>query len=191
MDFKVPLGDPAQLHRPLHRAEEPRRIERFLVLARQSGADPTLVLTKSDLAGVPEAEARRIEERLNGVPVYAVCAQTGRGMDALDECLRPAHTIVLLDMNLPTQRDGLTCLKRLRKRDADLKIVMVSGQQEIQTAIETMKMGACDYVVKPFDAARLLRSVQRAIQMRRITEGDFEIEALPETHRGERTAAAR
>lgn len=99
--------------------------------------------------------------------------------------------VVLLDMNLPTQRDGLTCLKRLRKRDADLKIVMVSGQQEIQTAIETMKMGACDYVVKPFDAARLLRSVQRAVQLRRITEGDFEVQALPETDRVARTAAAR
>ncbi len=85
--------------------------------------------------------------------------------------------VVLLDMNLPGQPDGLGCLKRLRKRDADLKIVMVSGQQEIQTAIETMKMGACDYVVKPFQSERLIRSVRRALQMRRIAEGDFEIAA--------------
>ena len=83
--------------------------------------------------------------------------------------------VVLLDMNLPTQRDGLTCLRRLRKRDADLKIVMVSGQQEIQAAIETMKMGACDYVVKPFDSARLVRSVRRAVELRRVAESDFEI----------------
>jgi FixJ family two-component response regulator len=114
-------------------------------------------------------------------------ADTFSALSAVDE----DTAVVLLDMNLPTQRDGLTCLKRLRKRDADLKIVMVSGQQEIQTAIETMKMGACDYVVKPFDAARLLRSVQRAVQMRRITDCEFEIEALSETERTERTAAAR
>jgi ActR/RegA family two-component response regulator len=112
---------------------------------------------------------------------------TFSALSAVDE----DTAVVLLDMNLPTQRDGLTCLKRLRKRDADLEIVMVSGQQEIQTAIETMKMGACDYVVKPFDGARLIRSVQRAVQMRRITEGDFEIEPLAETDRHERSAAAR
>ena len=87
--------------------------------------------------------------------------------------------VVLLDMNLPRQHDGLACLKRLRKRDADLKIVMVSGQQEIQTAIETMKMGACDYVVKPFSSERLLRSVQRALHFRHIEAGS-EIEPLAE-----------
>ncbi len=94
--------------------------------------------------------------------------------------VKESTAVVLLDMNLPSQREGITCLKRLRKRDADLKIVMVSGQQEIQTAVETMKMGACDYVVKPFDSARLIRSVKRAVELRRITEGDFEIEAMPE-----------
>jgi len=94
-----------------------------------------------------------------------------------------ATAVVLLDMNLPTARDGFACLRQLRKRAADLRIVMVSGQQEIQAAIETMKMGACDYVVKPFDSARLIRAVQRAVELRRITEGDFEFETVGEKPR--------
>ncbi len=98
--------------------------------------------------------------------------------------------VVLLDMNLSTPLDGLKCLKQLRKRDADLKIIMVSGQQEIQTAVETMKMGACDYVVKPFHTARLIRSVRRALEIRRITEGNFEIEPIPASTCSEITAAA-
>jgi len=89
------------------------------------------------------------------------------------------HTqVVLLDMNLPTQRDGLMALKRLHKSHGGLKIVMISGQQEIQTAIETMKMGACDYVVKPFETERLVRAVKRAVALQQITDGDFEIEPL-------------
>ena len=91
--------------------------------------------------------------------------------------------VVLLDMNLPSQRDGLMTLRRLHKSHSDVKIVMVSGQQEIQTAIETMKMGACDYVVKPFETARLIRAVKRAAELRRISDGDFEIEPLHDTER--------
>jgi len=113
-------------------------------------------------------------------------ADAAEALAAVDE----DTAVVLLDMNLPTQHDGLKCLKQLRKRDADLKVVMVSGQQEIQAAIETMKMGACDYVVKPFDNARLVRSVRRAIEIRRITEGNFEIEPVHEASRSEITAAA-
>ncbi|MCE9611881.1 MAG: glycosyltransferase [Chthoniobacter sp.] len=102
--------------------------------------------------------------------------------------LSEATAVVLLDMNLPTARDGFACLRQLRKRDADLKIVMVSGQQEIQAAVESMKMGACDYVVKPFDAARLVRAVQRAVELRRISEGDFEFASVRENSRPELVA---
>ena len=73
----------------------PRRIERYLVAAWDSGADPVLVLTKldvcDDLEKLAEAEAVAI-----GVPVHAVSNLTGEGIDELRALLRPARTFVLL-----------------------------------------------------------------------------------------------
>jgi ribosome biogenesis GTPase len=73
----------------------PRRIERYLVAAWDSGADPVLVLTKLDLLDDPgklvEAESVAV-----GVPILAVSNVTGEGMDAVRALLQPARTFVLL-----------------------------------------------------------------------------------------------
>ncbi len=73
----------------------PRRLERYLTAAWDSGADPVLVLTKLDVCDEPEklveAEAVAI-----GVPVLAVSNVTGEGIDEVRALLRPARTFVLL-----------------------------------------------------------------------------------------------
>jgi ribosome biogenesis GTPase len=73
----------------------PRRLERYLIAAWDSGADPVLVLTKLDVCEddgmLLEAESVAV-----GVPVIAVSNVTGEGVDAVRELLRPARTFVLL-----------------------------------------------------------------------------------------------
>jgi ribosome biogenesis GTPase len=73
----------------------PRRLERYLTAAWDSGADPVIVLTKLDVLDDPdklvEAEAVAV-----GVPVHAVSNVTGEGLDELRALLRPAKTFVLL-----------------------------------------------------------------------------------------------
>ncbi len=73
-----------------------RRIERYLATAWESGAEPVVVLTKADMC--PDAEARmaEIEAVAMGVPVLAVSAVTGAGLDALRAYLKPGRTAVLL-----------------------------------------------------------------------------------------------
>jgi ribosome biogenesis GTPase len=73
-----------------------RRLERYLALARESGADPVIVLTKADLAADIDAAIQRVEQIAHGVPVYAVSAQTGHGLAELQGCLRFGRTAVLL-----------------------------------------------------------------------------------------------
>ena len=73
----------------------PRRLERYLTAAWDSGADPVIVLTKLDVCDDPgklvEAESVAV-----GVPIYAVSNVTGEGIDAIRAMLRPARTFVLL-----------------------------------------------------------------------------------------------
>jgi ribosome biogenesis GTPase len=73
-----------------------RRLERYLALAWESGADPVIVLTKADLGADVDAAIHRVEQIAQGVPVYAVSAQTGHGLAELQGCLRLGRTAVLL-----------------------------------------------------------------------------------------------
>ena len=73
----------------------PRRLERYLIAAWDSGADPVVVLTKLDVCDDFEKLAEA-EEVAIGVPVLALSNVTGEGIDAVRELLRPARTFVLL-----------------------------------------------------------------------------------------------
>jgi ribosome biogenesis GTPase len=74
----------------------PRRLERYLTAAWESGAQPVVVLTKSDLVDDPEAEAAPVEAVAFGVPVHVLSNVTGDGVEALDQYLAPGRTIALL-----------------------------------------------------------------------------------------------
>jgi len=73
----------------------PRRLERYLTAAWDSGADPVIVLTKLDLCDDP-GKLVETESIAVGVPVFAVSNVTGEGIDDLRALLRPARTFVLL-----------------------------------------------------------------------------------------------
>ncbi len=74
----------------------PRRLERYLTLAWQSGAVPVVVLTKADLVENYDEQLTRAMQVAAGVDVYAVSAKTGFGFDVLGNYLAPGKTIVLL-----------------------------------------------------------------------------------------------
>ncbi len=73
-----------------------RRLERYLVAARESGAAPVIVLTKTDLSAEPEKEIGHVAEVAGGAPVVALSARTGVGLDGLDPWLKPGLTAALL-----------------------------------------------------------------------------------------------
>lgn len=74
----------------------PRRIERYLAAAWQSGARPVVVLTKSDLADDPQGQAKAIAALAAGCPVLTVSARQGHGLDALLAKVAPGETCVLI-----------------------------------------------------------------------------------------------
>ena len=74
----------------------PRRLERALVLAWQSGASPVVLLNKADVADDLAARRQQIEHVAPGVPVCVVAAKHGQGLEALAPWLLPARTVALL-----------------------------------------------------------------------------------------------
>ncbi len=73
-----------------------RRIERYLTVAWESGADPVIVKNKADLVRDPVAPLAAVEAVAPGVPVHALSAETGQGLDALAPYLRRGQTVALL-----------------------------------------------------------------------------------------------
>jgi ribosome biogenesis GTPase len=73
-----------------------RRLERYLVATRNSGAAPVIVLTKADLSTSPEKQAQSVADVAGGAPVIVLSALTGAGLDKLDPWLAPGMTVVLL-----------------------------------------------------------------------------------------------
>jgi len=73
-----------------------RRIERYLVTAWESGAQPVVLLTKADLCDDPDARVREVEAVASGAPVHATSARQNHGLDVLGQYLRPGRTVALL-----------------------------------------------------------------------------------------------
>jgi ribosome biogenesis GTPase len=73
-----------------------RRLERYLILARESGAQPAVLLTKSDLARDPEEARAAVEAVAADVPVHVLSSLSGEGLDAVRAYLRPGVTAALL-----------------------------------------------------------------------------------------------
>jgi ribosome biogenesis GTPase len=73
-----------------------RRIERYLVTAWESGAQPVVLLTKSDLADDPDSRVREVEAVASGAPVHATSARQNHGLDVLRQYLQPGRTVALL-----------------------------------------------------------------------------------------------
>ncbi|MGD1907047.1 MAG: ribosome small subunit-dependent GTPase A, partial [Leptolyngbyaceae cyanobacterium] len=74
----------------------PRRIERYLVMAWESGANPVIVLSKADLCPDLTAACATIEAIALGVPIHGISVANGTGLDALEQYLSPGQTIALV-----------------------------------------------------------------------------------------------
>jgi DNA-binding NtrC family response regulator len=70
--------------------------------------------------------------------------------------------VVFLDIKLPGI-DGVETLRRIRKTRPDLPVVMMTAYQTVDSAVESMRLGACDYLIKPLDNTRIKEVVKHAL----------------------------
>lgn len=85
------------------------------------------------------------------------------GPSGLKAAEDPGVDLALLDVRLPG-RDGLDVLREIRKRRPDLPVIMMTAYGTLQVAVEAMKLGAYDYIGKPFDMDEVLLVVEKALE---------------------------
>jgi putative nucleotidyltransferase with HDIG domain len=98
-----------------------------------------------------------------------VVGTAGNGEDAFNELRREHYDIVLTDLKMPGL-DGIGLMQRVRNEGVPVKIIMMTGFGTVETAVEAMKKGAFDYILKPFkpeDVVRLLRRAWDKLRLER------------------------
>lgn len=109
----------------------------------------------------------------------------GSGREAMEKLSGPEYDLVVSDIRVPTP-DGLEILKWLAANRPDTIVIMMTAFGDVKTAVEAMKSGADDYLIKPFPLDELLLQVQRFLERRRteqlkdLREKDFESLAYDE-----------
>lgn len=84
------------------------------------------------------------------------------------------YDLAIIDIHLP-DRDGISLMKELRSLDGIVPVVMVTASKDVENAVEAMKLGALDYLVKPFNVDELKVVVEKGLQTKRLKE---EVEQL-------------
>ena len=101
------------------------------------------------------------------------------GRKALKKIRMHSPDLVLLDIRLP-EMDGMKVLKRLKKIDKDLIAIMLTACGGVKDAVHSMKLGAFDYITKPFDNEEIVLNIKRAFQTRYLNR---EVEEVKENIR--------
>jgi two-component system response regulator AtoC len=117
-----------------------------------------LILVVDDDAGLREALRVILEEDYEVLDVPD-------GLQALELIRSCQVDLVLLDIRLPGM-DGIAVLERLKSADDQLEVILVTAVKEVRSAVVAMKLGAFDYLTKPFEEEEVLSAVGRALEKR-------------------------
>lgn len=114
------------------------------------------------------------------------CTPCSNGKIALDAFGKDSFDLVLSDIVMP-EMDGLKLLAQLRSLDPDVPVIMVTAMHDISIALEAIRAGAYDYILKPFEKDQLHLSVRRALEHRRLVLENRTYQTELENLVGERT----
>lgn len=96
---------------------------------------------------------------------YEIVGEAGDGVAAVEAYKRLKPDLVTMDLVMPNL-DGIGALKQIRQMDVAARIVMVSAVGQHTKMLEAMHEGASGYVVKPFQADKMLKEIQAALGVR-------------------------
>ncbi len=115
---------------------------------------------------------------------------TTNGPDALRRVDEHHYDLIILDIMMP-EMDGLEVLQRVKETHPDIDVVMITGLSQIDVAVRAMKLGALDYLPKPFDPDQLKLVLERALERRRLLQENINLKsALSSKYRFENIIGA-
>jgi len=89
------------------------------------------------------------------------------GLVGIEKIRKDDYDLVLCDIKMP-KMDGIEVLEAIKKLKPEIPIVMISGHGDLETAVNTMRLGAFDYISKPPDLNRLLNTVRNALDRKEL-----------------------
>lgn len=101
-------------------------------------------------------------------------SKANNGLEALDAYRADPFDLVITDLKMP-EMDGLELLSSLVKLNREAMVIMMTGYATVETAIEALKTGAYDYILKPFKVGELLKVVDRAFDKIRLTAENLQL----------------
>jgi DNA-binding NtrC family response regulator len=93
--------------------------------------------------------------------------QAGDGVEALEMICATPFDMIITDIKMP-RMDGIELLKKIMERDIPSPVVFITAFATVESAVEAMRQGAVDYIIKPFEEARILLTVERTLGLSRI-----------------------
>ena len=93
---------------------------------------------------------------------YEVVGEASNGLEAIVRAKELLPDIVTLDITMP-EMDGVTALPGIMKASPNSKVIMCSAMGQQPMVVEAIKNGACDFIVKPFQKARVLQAIENVL----------------------------
>ncbi len=112
---------------------------------------------------VDDASIMRIRLREILEKEFSVVAEASNGQEAIELYGRLTPDFLTLDITMP-QMNGLETLKSLLEAHPEAKVVIVSAVGQKQVVFEALGLGAKDFIVKPFDPDRIIKSIKRLFE---------------------------
>jgi len=91
----------------------------------------------------------------------------GSGQETLEALQKMPTDLVLLDVHMPDM-DGLEVLRKIKEQDEEIDVIMVSALNIARKAVDAIKLGAYDYITKPYEPEDILSTVARVMERRRL-----------------------
>ncbi len=111
------------------------------------------------IADASESIRRMLRAVLEGAGLQV--ADAADGADAIQRLAREPHAILLMDLRLPKR--GGEMLTSVKAADPNCRVIIMAAYGDIQSAVWAIREGAYDFVTKPIDPDRLIRTVRRAL----------------------------
>jgi len=97
------------------------------------------------------------------------------GMQAFEILEDNKPDVILLDIKMPGM-DGITFLKKLKEKHDDIPVIMITAHATVENAVESMKEGAYDYVMKPFPPEKISYLLKRIIEHQKLIKENIRLQ---------------
>ena len=94
---------------------------------------------------------------------YTDIIEASDGMEGLEKCLSENPDLVLMDITMPNL-DGIEALRKLKEVQPSTRVVMCSALGQEKMVLEAIKLGAEDFIVKPFKPERIMKTVNKCFE---------------------------